>query len=612
MMPGSRLTTGRHRPKRKPPPAFEAFELITISESQVINFPECATFEGDFSLHLILLPFKFTEPVDAKNIIVRCKLTPPFEVGPTDETINFVKMGFFHSTRDDAGFEQIKDTHDLLEISCQVEMYFRNEFCFAILVQRRRSESTVEFTANFEVRDIEFEGVLEQDHIQVTAKVDSEYRNGPTPFVWAVTYQWETALDLLLQQPEVLQNQQDFEKQSALSWAARLGYRRGLEILLVQHSELADQRDRSERTPLSWAAGQGYLEIVELLLTRAQIIDPDRPDSKGRGPISHAAENGHANIVEYLLKQGKEINADYPDSDEKTPLWWAVEQGNHEIVKILLDLGRGIEEGGCLVIENNQEISPMRIAADMDDQKSLCLLIEELIRQSTTAAYKPLSRLEGWTLETYYLHYAAEHAWVDVVKLLLEKPSVTVDMLDPEHERTPLCVAAEGGKLEAVMALLEAKADHNFVTRTTRDTPLGFAIRSGEKDVVKALIDAGVDQVIGLMNAKGETPRALALRNPEIFSMVAAVDVGGKLPDQKELRPLVDHEFTATIVEIGIDGGIQDLEVTEVRVDELLAKPRYPFKGAWNSDDLDMMPSLRWLHLPANNVSIPCLYKVLS
>jgi ankyrin repeat protein len=146
------------------------------------------------------------------------------------------------------------------------------------------------------------------------------------------------------------------------------------------------------------------------------------------------------------------------------------------------------------------------------DQSVLCILIKEQLRQSKMPQYEPLPKHNGWSLEAFYLHEAAENGWARVVKLLLE--NVGADLLDPQKEYTPLCVAARNGRLDVVVTLLGAQADHNYITGTTRDTPLGLAIQSGKKDVVKALIDVGVERTIKLTNAKRESPKVLAQRYP--------------------------------------------------------------------------------------------------
>lgn len=220
----------------------------------------------------------------------------------------------------------------------------------------------------------------------------------------------------------------------------------------------------------------------------------------------------------------------------------------------------------------------MQIGIETGDQRVLTSLVEEQLRQSRTSQYTSLTKHNGWSLEAFYLHMAAANGWANLVEFLLSDKHTEVDSLDSEKECTPLCIAAKNGQLDVIVTLLAAKANHNYMTRTTRDTPLGLAIASGKKEVVKVLIDAGVDNVLRLTNAKGESPKALAKRYPEIFNMVVAVDKAGKLGDVNGLQPLVDHEFKANIVEIVIKTGIQRIDVTEVRVDELLAKPRYPFK----------------------------------
>lgn len=244
------------------------------------------------------------------------------------------------------------------------------------------------------------------------------------------------------------------------------------------------------------------------------------------------------------------------------------------------------------------------------EESIIGFLVEEHIRQSKESLYKPLLKHDGWSLEVFYFHRAARFGWATIISSLLNL-GVMPDALDVGEERTALCVAATWGHADIVSTLLTAKADQSFTTKTTRDTPFGLAIMNGKKDTVKVLIDAGVETVIKIKNAKGESPKALAKHFPDIFNMVAAEDEGDPLGNAERLHADVDHEFKATIIEIWNNEDQPELEVTEIAVDELLANPRYPFKVG----EERLIPSLRWLHLPANNVSymvlclwcLPCL-----
>ncbi|KAE9365823.1 hypothetical protein N431DRAFT_487728 [Stipitochalara longipes BDJ] len=591
-------------PPPGPPPGFHKPTEIKVMQPEVLNFPGGETVDSEHSLHVVLFPFKFSDQILSESVIINCKLTLPVDHPVTNETFVFASMAFVAPSEFGTSLKQMEDSYGAVEASCEILVENTSEHFFAVLVRRVRSETAVEFSVVFEFKSTHGEGIPTisiQERIVVAASVDGVYRDGLTPFSWALTHKWEDPLKLLLEQWEVLQNLQDSHGLSGLSWAARTGHKAAFKKLLEYAEEDIDDEDKSGRTTLSWAAGEGHIDIVDILLSGFTGVDPDHPDQKSRTPLSWAAEGNHVKIVDLLLWQAKGVYADYPDDGKRTPLSWAAAKCCHDAVSAFINYMQASGGGFNLLIDSDDWTnSPMSLATETGDQKVLSMLVKEQLRQSRTSQYMPLTKHKGWSLQAFYLHKAAENGWANVVESLLNDKDASIDSLDSENECTPLCVAAKKGQLDVVVTLLGAKANHNYMTRTTRDTPLGLAIRSGKKDVVRVLIDAGVDNVLRSTNAKGESPKALAKRYPEIFNMVAAVDVDGKLGDAKELQPLVDHEFKANIVEIFIDGGIQDLDVTEVRVDELLAKPRYPFKQSTITSTTT--PSLRWLHLPANNM----------
>jgi hypothetical protein len=113
------------------------------------------------------------------------------------------------------------------------------------------------------------------------------------------------------------------------------------------------------------------------------------------------------------------------------------------------------------------------------------------------------------TLKSRYgltpLSWAAGNGYDAVVKLLLAKDGVDVDLKDSQHSRTPLSWAACGGHKAMVKLLLETGKVEINARDTKGRTPLGWAAWGGHEAVVKLLLETGKAE-IDAKDATGRTP----------------------------------------------------------------------------------------------------------
>lgn len=589
-------------PSKRPPTSLRSKTRFLPSE--VLNFPEFMSTSSEQSLHLVLFHFIFSDSLQHNRIVANCKLSSPAVYSSEDQDFVVLGMSFFQPPDSGVGLEQVRTKDSaFLNVKANCDLFgSAGDHVLAVLIQKRRSRSSAQCSVDIDFTVQTKRTLIIVDRSKRTALIDHKFVLGLTPFSWALSHGWESAVKLLLERPQVLLNLRYGKGESALLWAAKSGHMVATQSLLEAAGSQVNEGDQLGRTAFSWAAGQGHLDVVSLLRQSKQ-VDINRPDNFGRTPLSWAAEGNQPDIVRYLL-QYADVDADRSDRNGMTPLSWAVDKACYDVVAACIshmEMNTGINN---LVVDSDEPIcSPMSIAAGIGNQVMLKKMFKEQWRQSKTSQYKILRKHHGWLLEVFQLHKAAANGWDRVIRLILNDWKISADSLDPEFELTPLCVAARGGHLKVVSTLLEAKANPNFETRTTRDTPLGLAIRSGSKELVELLINAGVKNFSRLRNARGESPRDLAAQSSlEIFNMVAALDVAGQLGKMEDLHP-VDHEFKATIIDFVESSTGHDPKVTEICIDELLANPLYSVTA--QMENITTVPSLRWLHLPANNVSHP-------
>ena len=189
--------------------------------------------------------------------------------------------------------------------------------------------------------------------------------------------------------------------------------------------------------------------------------------------------DGKAEEVDILLSIGINPNTQIGDRFEclyknKTLLYLATTRGHKDVAKLLLDAGADPNKA------TNDPESPLSWATKRGDIDIMKLLLAAGADPNTPGLFRktPL--------------YWAANGHIDVVKLLLNNganPNIAADY----SGQTPLINAVQFGLPEEhVKILLDAGADPNKA-KGNGETPLYWATRKGNTNVVKLLLDAGGD-----------------------------------------------------------------------------------------------------------------------
>ena len=248
-----------------------------------------------------------------------------------------------------------------------------------------------------------------------------------------------------------------------------------------------NKRDESGNTPLIYACLKGARDLVKLLLDNG--ADVGLGNQKNRMPIHAAAENGNFQIISMLLDAGADVNS--TDNGGVTPLMILAQRGKTDAALKLMENA----DIDISIRENDG-----RMAIDFATAAGL----RELV--------KTLSQAKEAHADTYgntSLHHACWNAQSEVVKVLLEKDTDSVNKPNDEGE-TPLILAVRRSNLVITELLLAAGAKTD-VADTDGVLPLHIAAGLGDLFVGKALLKAGAG--IDEKDSDGETPLILAARN---------------------------------------------------------------------------------------------------
>jgi uncharacterized protein len=162
-------------------------------------------------------------------------------------------------------------------------------------------------------------------------------------------------------------------------------------------------------------------------------------------------------------------------ADGTTALHWAVQRGDLGMVALLL------ERGAKPDARNRYGATPLRAASVQGD----VAIVDALLKSGADPnAVRPESGDTPMML-------AARAGHVEVVRALIAR-GAKVDHVESVRRQTALMWAAAEKHPRVVKLLLEAGANPHVVS-STKISPLMFAIRAGDRESTRILLDAGVD-----------------------------------------------------------------------------------------------------------------------
>jgi ankyrin repeat protein len=294
--------------------------------------------------------------------------------------------------------------------------------------------------------------------------------------------------------------------------AAARGDRGFVRDAVARDPSLANCEDTCHHRPISAAANRGDLEMVKLLLAHG--ADPNLPEEGA--PRGHALWSAvyhrQREMARVLVQHGADPNAMVESSG--TPMEHA--RKDPELFQLLMAHGgdhkpgpfdglhRALDAGDLAtaeaIIREHQDLVQRTDAywgdgilagpANARRRDVITLLLRYGAR---------VPKVSKWAPFYYFKHY-------DIAELLLEHG------MDPNHmswhRLTLLHHMAASGELAKARLLLDHGADIGAIDLEYQSTPLGVAVRFGQRELVTLMIERGADP-----NASGapwSTPLAWA------------------------------------------------------------------------------------------------------
>ena len=307
--------------------------------------------------------------------------------------------------------------------------------------------------------------------------------------------------------------------------------------LLLRHGAGVNVQNSSGSTPLHLSVGKNYESLVRLFLEHN--ADVNTQNSDGYTPLRQAAKSGNENLVRLFLERNARVNIQ--DKDGHTPLHKAVINGKENLVRLFLEhhadanipnkhgetqllssFKLGHENLIRLLVEHNADVN----IPDNDGYKLLQRYVmggdENLIRFLIEHnADVNIQNKDGYTL----LHRLVIKNDENRCRWLLEH-NADANIQD-NNGYTPLHRAVMNGAVNLIELLLEHKANVN-IQHKYGFTPLHLSARFSHKDcnkIIDLLLQYGV-QNIDIRDVEGRTPLQMAVRCGNAQAVKKLVDLG--------------------------------------------------------------------------------------
>jgi len=316
-------------------------------------------------------------------------------------------------------------------------------------------------------------------------------------------------------------------------------------------------------TPLMYAATHGlttknvdWVAMAKLLLENG--ANPNLISNHSQSALNYARDKYDHKLVAVLKQAGAKDEQVYAGLDMDKSLLKAARTGD------VLKMQKFLKDGADPNNPDKNGVLPLMAVAYQGNMDTLQALIENgaepnfiplgLTQYALGKSHAPLSEHELMAAASRgdsALHAAVRLGHVDQARYLIEH-GARIDLTN-KLGKSPLLVAAEEGKLEAVKLLLEKGADPNSVEADHRRNRLSLAkhsmgqnsalivaVEQGHEDVAKALIEAGAN--VNYRGFLGKTALYVEVEHGQLnlAQKLLASKANANIKDMEGMSPLME------------------------------------------------------------------------
>ncbi|TYI85767.1 hypothetical protein E1A91_D04G018900v1 [Gossypium mustelinum] len=377
--------------------------------------------------------------------------------------------------------------------------------------------------------------------------------------------------------------------QTALHLACRRGSAELVEAILEYAEANVDVLDKDGDPPLVFALAAGSPECVLALIRRGSDVQSRLREGFGPSVAHVCAYHGQPDCMRELLLAGADPNA--VDDEGESVLHRAVAKKYTDCALVIL------ENGGCasMTVLNSKNLTPLHLCVATWNVAVVKRWVEVASPEEIAEALDIPSPVGTALCMAAALKKDHEIEGRELVRLLLAAGADPTAQ-DGQHGRTALHTAAMANDVELVKIILDAGVDVN-IRNVHNTTPLHVALARGATSCVGLLLSAGAD--CNLQGDEGDNAFHIAadtakmirenlewlivmLRNPD-----AAVEVrnhsGKTLRDFLETLPRewISEDLIEALMNRGVHLSPTLFEVGDwVKFRRRITTPTYGWQGA--------------------------------
>jgi len=269
---------------------------------------------------------------------------------------------------------------------------------------------------------------------------------------------------------------QDKNGNTALMLAVRERNSEAVQELLKTEANVEIQNKNGD-TALTFAVMYGSEYEVMRSLLRKKGVDFAKSAKDGNTLLMSAVMAGNKGAVKALLEVGTREYGDMKNENGYTALMLAVIECRHDIVELLI-------EKVNLDVQGGYGSTALMFAARARKTEECEKMMQALLNGG---ANKEVEDCNGCTVLGGALYYGRHNA-----ASLLIRAGAKLDKHD-KYGDIYLMLAASCGNKDVIQALLDVGVDVDRVLDKYDQTPLMLAVKRGDKEVVEVLLGANVD-----------------------------------------------------------------------------------------------------------------------
>ncbi|XWS65471.1 hypothetical protein CRYUN_Cryun05aG0115600 [Craigia yunnanensis] len=278
---------------------------------------------------------------------------------------------------------------------------------------------------------------------------------------------------------------QNADGQTALHLACRRGSAELVEAILEYTEANVDVLDKDGDPPLVFALAAGSPECVLALIRRGADVQSRLREGFGPSVAHVCAYHGQPDCMRELLLAGADPNA--VDDEGESVLHRAVAKKYTDCALVLL------ENGGCrsMAVLNSKNLTPLHLSVATWNVAVVKRWVEVASLEEIADAIDVPSTVGTALCMAAALKKDHEIEGRELVRILLAAGADSTAQ-DAQHGRTALHTAAMANDVELIKIILDAGVDVN-IRNVHNTTPLHVALARGAASCVGLLLSAGAD-----------------------------------------------------------------------------------------------------------------------